>query len=487
MEKPAIVWFRRDLRIADNPALNAAVESGSPTICIYIREEEAAGMRPLGGAARWWLHGSLETLNRNLIEHGADLVILTGDATEILASLCVSLQPSAVFWNRRYDAAGIAVDTAAKTMLGDRGVRCESFNGSLLFEPWEVKSGAGGPMRVFYTPFWKAARAKRDPAPPTAAPREIRSAKWTKIHGLEPVSLKVLDLTPSKPDWAAGFKNRWTPGENGARERLADFLDEDLDGYSEHRDRPDRPGTSRLSPHLAFGDISPRQIWSAAYHHALARGGRSASDLDKFQSELGWREFSYHLLFHYPDLATRNFEPRFNSFPWRDDGKALAAWREGQTGYPIVDAGMRQLWTIGWMHNRVRMIVASFLIKHLLIDWREGERWFWDTLVDADPANNPASWQWVAGTGADAAPYFRIFNPILQGEKFDPEGAYVREWVPELKRLPNDVIHRPWGASEEALQKVGVKLGENYPRPIVDHAAARQRALAALKSIRGAD
>jgi deoxyribodipyrimidine photo-lyase len=298
------------------------------------------------------------------------------------------------------------------------------------------------------------------------------------------LALADLHLEPRKPDWAGSLREAWTPGEAGAHAALKHFLKIGLPNYATERDRPDKPATSRLSPFLHFGHISPRQVWHAAQAAIMSGTSKANStDLEKLFSELGWREFSYHLLFNHPDLATKNFQERFDALAWRHDAKALRAWQRGLTGYPIVDAGMRELWTTGWMHNRVRMVAASFLIKHLLIDWREGERWFWDTLVDADPANNAASWQWVAGSGADAAPYFRIFNPVLQGEKFDPDGAYVRRWVPELAKLPNALIHKPWKATQDQLAAAGVQLGETYPRPIVDHDTARKRALAALEAL----
>ncbi|WP_342362684.1 deoxyribodipyrimidine photo-lyase [Terrarubrum flagellatum] len=484
-EKYAIVWFRNDLRLGDNPALAAAARSGLPLLCLYIRDEESAGLRPLGGAARWWLHGSLAALEANLENRGAGLTILAGGALPIFEGLAASGAAARVYWNRRYGAAEVALDSAIKTMLTEKGVACESFNGSLLHEPWEVTTSAGMPMKVF-TPFWRAAQSKREPASPLTAPKSLKGAKPLKIGGLKPVSLASLKLEPTKPDWAKGFHEYWTRGEDGARERLGDFLDESLDGYTDGRDRPDKSATSRLSPYLRFGEVSPRQIWSAGQQHVLSdRGGES--DFGKFASELGWREFSYHLLFHHPDLATKNFQPRFDEFPWVENEAHLEAWQRGRTGYPMVDAGMRELWATGWMHNRVRMITASFLVKHLLIDWREGEQWFWDTLVDADPANNPASWQWVAGSGADAAPYFRIFNPVLQGEKFDPKGDYVRRWIPEIAKLPDSVIHEPWEASAAQLNAAGVALGKTYPKPIVDHAAARERALAAFAATKGTE
>ncbi len=329
------------------------------------------------------------------------------------------------------------------------------------------------------------ARRARDrrAGPPLPAPARIAAAPLPPGFHFLPIG--DLGLEPTRPDWAGGLREEWTPGEDGARARLSAFLDGGLKGYAIDRNRPDRPASSKLSPHLRFGEISIRQCWRAA-RVAFDAGetGASDTDLDTFLKELGWREFSYHLLFHNPTLARTNYNVKFDAFRWRDDEAALEAWRRARTGYPMVDAGMRQLWTTGWMHNRVRMIVASFLVKHLLIDWRAGEEWFWDTLVDADPANNAASWQWVAGTGADAAPYFRIFNPFGQGEKFDPDAVYIRRWVPELAKLPNDVIHRPWAAPPALLAAAGVKLGETYPLPMVDHDAARARALAALQGMK---
>jgi deoxyribodipyrimidine photo-lyase len=481
-EQPAIVWFRDDLRLGDNPALCAAVDSGRPILFLYIFDQASDGLRALGGAARWWLHGSLAALDAGLRRRGASLTILCGDAGTILDFLVASDGPAAVYWNRRYGAAEIEVDRAIKTSLGERGVACASFNGALLREPWEVASASGSPFRVF-TPYWRAARAAGEPLAPLPAPKTLTAARPGAQTAKAAVALDDLALEPTRPDWARGFAARWTRGEDGARKRLATFLDAELKGYAEGRDRPDRPSTSRLSPHLRFGDISPRQIWSASTQYALAHGG-GGRDLDKFHAELGWREFSYQLLFHNPDLARVNFQSRFDAFPWRDDEPALAVWRRGRTGYPLVDAGMRELWTTGWMHNRVRMVVGSFLVKHLLIDWRRGEDWFWDTLVDADPASNAASWQWIAGSGADAAPYFRVFNPTKQGETFDAKGDYVRQWVPELAAMPADCIHRPWEADAATLKAAGVTLGTDYPRPIVDHPAARARALAAFSSIK---
>ncbi|HEX2654518.1 MAG TPA: deoxyribodipyrimidine photo-lyase [Xanthobacteraceae bacterium] len=474
--QPVIVWFRDDLRLGDNPALDAAIRSGQPVVCAYVLDEESPEIRKLGGAARWWLSRSLAALDEALRSRGARLVLRRGAALDVVSGLAAEIGASTVFHNRRYDRSGIAIDNALAAKLEAAGISVETFQASLLFEPGNIQSKAGGPMRVF-TPFWRAARSCPEPRPPLDVPK--------RINGMATVASEHLSewaLEPTAPDWATGLRQAWQPGEEGAHARLAEFVDARLSGYAMSRDRPDREQTSRLSPHLRFGEVSPFQLWHATRHALEAPRDKRVSsiDLEKFLSEIGWREFSYHLLHQCPDLATQNFQSRFDEFPWRTDETALRAWQAGKTGYPIVDAGMRQLWQTGWMHNRVRMIVGSFLIKHLLIDWRRGEEWFWDTLVDADPANNAASWQWVAGSGADAAPYFRIFNPILQGEKFDPEGDYVRRYVPELAGLSSDLIHKPWQAPPIMLATAGIELGMNYPCPIVDHAAARRRALDAF-------
>jgi len=474
--KPVVVWFRDDLRLSDHAALAAACETGAPVVCLFVFEDGTPGRRDTGGAARWWLAQSLRSLEAGLRSRGNRLILRAGRAVEVLPAVLEETGAARIFWNRRYDAGGIAVDSAIKASLKDSGIVALSFPGNLLREPWEVKSAVGDPMRVF-TPFWKAHQKLGDLRLPLRAPVAI-AATVAEVHSER---LDDWRLEPRRPNWAAGFPDEWEPGEGGAQAALDAFLEGPLAGYSDNRNRPDLASTSRLSPHLRFGEISPLQIWHRVKMAGGMEGGR---DVSKFIAEVGWREFSYHLLFHWPDLAERNFQRRFDGFPWRDGEARLSAWQQGQTGYPIVDAGMRQLWRTGWMHNRVRMVVASFLVKHLLIDWRAGERWFWDTLVDADPASNPASWQWVAGSGADAAPYFRIFNPMLQGTKFDPDGAYVRRWVPELAGLPDDVIHAPWEAPRRVLERSGVRLGDTYPHPIVDHDKARGEALAALAEIR---
>ena len=483
VDHPVIVWFRQDLRLSDNPALAAAAADGRPLLPVYILDDETpAGWRP-GAASRWWLHGSLERLSADLSALGAPLLLLRGNAEAVLPDLLRTTGATAVYWNRCYEPYAVERDSCIKTDLKSMGVEADSFNASLLFEPWEVRSQSGGRYRAF-TPFWKACLRLSEPAAPLPAPTRIRGCDGVPAGE----SLADWRLRPSTPDWAGGLRASWTPGEAGARRRLQEFVDGALAGYASARDVPAVDATSRLSPHLHFGEIGPRAVWHAVVHRAaedatVAQGGATA----KFLSEIGWREFSYHLLFNFPALPDRNLRTEFDGFPWHDDSAHVRAWQRGRTGYPIVDAGMRQLWHTGWMHNRVRMVVASFLIKDLLIDWRVGEAWFWDTLVDADLANNAASWQWVAGSGADAAPYFRIFNPVLQGERFDPDGAYVRRWVPELSALPNSHIHRPWTASEAMLLQSDVKLGETYPNRIVDHGMARDRALAAYKTItRGA-
>lgn len=477
IDKPTLVWLRDDLRLADNPALSAGAKAGAPLVVVYILDAMSEGIRPLGGAARWWLNGSLDALARNLAARGQKLVLRHGPAVDVLLDLATEIEVGRVFWNRRYGGGARAVDAAIKTALKDRDVAVESFQANLLCEPWTVRTQAGDPFRV-YTPFWKACRQHFPPRPPLPVPASMPPS----VDGLRSDALADWRLLPEKPDWAGGLRASWTPGEAGAAARLRTFLTERLPDYAAHRDEPAADVSSRLSPHLRFGEISPFQLWHGVSPEALGETAKiGQANIDKFLSEIGWREFSWHLLFHQPDLATRNFQPRFDAFPWPAVNQpALVAWQQGRTGIPIVDAGMRELWQTGFMHNRVRMIVASFLVKNLLVDWRIGEAWFWDTLVDADAANNPASWQWVAGSGADAAPYFRVFNPVLQGEKFDADGAYVRTHVPELAGLlAKQWIHAPW--------KSGGVAG--YPDPIVDLGATRERALRAFAQMRedGAD
>lgn len=470
----AIWWIRRDLRLADNPALAAALLH-SPVIPLYIHAPDEEGEAAPGAASRWWLHHSLAALDGQLRALGSRLIVRhAASAQAALKAVAAATGAEAVFWNRQYAPAQIARDQSVKAALRGLGLRAESFNGSLLFEPWEVLTREGRPYRIF-TPYWKACQGhgldRVDPiAPPSAlppVPREVRS---------EP--LEALRLLP-EISWDAGFRDHWTPGEEGAWRRLRRFIGDGLAGYSATRDRPGHAGTSRLSPHLHFGELGPRQVVRAVLE---AQRGEPDADARRFFSELGWREFAHHILFHFPHTVDRPMNPRWEGFLQGQvaDPRLWQAWTRGQTGIPLVDAGMRELWQTGWMHNRVRMIVASLLTKNMQIGWQQGERWFWDTLVDADLANNVFGWQWTAGCGADAAPYFRIFNPVLQGERFDGEGDYVRRWVPELARLPGRWLHRPWEAPAQVLRAAGIALGTDYPHPVVDLAASRQRALDAF-------
>jgi deoxyribodipyrimidine photo-lyase len=467
---PAIVWFRRDLRLADNPALAAAVASGRPVLPLFVLEDDADRAWAPGGAARWWLSRNLAALRDDLGKAGTELVIRRGKAEQVVPALARETGAGEVHWNRRYEPAAIASDTAIKAALREAGLEVHSHNASLLFEPWTIATKAGRPFRVF-TPFWRACLASEMPKGPGARPEAIRGSSV----GACTLNVGDLGLEPHKPDWAGGLADTWKPGEAGADAALKQFLGKSLQRYDNKRNIPSVEGTSALSPYLQVGALGPRQVW----HAAMALGARPdlADGPGVFLKELIWREFSYHLLFHMPHLPEANFDPAFDAMPWRDDAEGLRRWQRGLTGYPMVDAGMRQLWATGWMHNRVRMVVASFLTKHLLIDWRHGAHWFWDTLVDADLASNSASWQWVAGCGADAAPFFRIFNPITQGEKFDPAGDYVRRWVPELAGIPDKLLQKPWTGEAAVMERAGVRLGRNYPEPIVDHAAARKRAL----------
>ena len=476
---PTIMWFRNDLRLADNPALHEARALGTPLLCIFILEQDD-GLRQHGGASRWWLHHSLAALSADLDKAGGRLEVFEGKAAAILPALVEATKAGTLVFNRRYGRAAAALDEQIETEVAGAGCEILTFNGRLLHEPWDIKTKAGGSYGV-YTPFWKAALAASDPGDPLPRPRSLKAASYPSA-GPKRVSLRDLDLLPAKPNWAKGWDEIWAPGEAGARERLRAFLKRDLGAYSDERNRLASRGTSRLSPHLRFGEISPRTILAAVKE---AETKASAAGAKTFLSEIGWREFDYHVLHYHPDVATRNLHGHFDRMPWRTLSKRdLDAWKRGQTGYPVVDAGMRELWTTGYMHNRVRMITASFLIKHLLCDWRIGEQWFWDTLCDADPANNTLNWQWVAGSGADAAPFFRIFNPVTQGEKFDPDGEYVRRWVSELGKVEGKAIHAPWTLSPIELKAAGITLGKDYPEPMVDHKMARQRALEAYEKVK---
>lgn len=471
---PVIAWFRRDLRLADNPALSAAAETGRPVVPLYVLDESEV-VRPLGGAHEWWLDKSLRALADACRASGSPLILRRGPAEQVVADVAREAAAGEVYWNRLYDPGVPARDHALQEALGAAGVEALTFNASLLIEPGELTTKTGGIYGVF-TPFWRAARAAI--RVPDALPAPDRLSPPADPLGSD--DLDGWRLHPTRPDWSTGFD--WTPGEAAGTARMQAFVDGALGAYALGRDAPAEDGSSRLSPYLHWGELGPRQVWRCV--QAASASGRVAEhQADKLLAELAWREFNHHLLAQHPDLATRNIKRPFDRMPWRSSPGDLRAWTAGRTGYPVVDAGMRQLWQTGWMHNRVRLITASFLVKHLLIDWRAGERWFWDTLVDADEANNAANWQWIAGSGVDALPFFRIFNPVLQGEKFDPAGDYVRRWVPELSQLPAKVIHQPWTADTDLLGRAGVKLGRTYPPPMVDHAAARARALEALRGL----
>ncbi len=474
-----IVWLRNDFRLDDQPAIAAAAER--PALFVYVHDERPENGRPPGGASKWRLAKALEAFGARLEARGARLDILAGRADETLLRLAAAADAGRILWTRRYEADAIALDSAVKMKLRERGVEALSFNGRLMREPWEIAKDGRPPLT--FSAFWRRHQGLGALSAPLPAPARLHAAEWPK-DAPERVPIKALGLLPTKPDWSGELAEGETPGEEGALDALRRFVADDLADYPERRDLPGRDATSRLSAHLAFGEISARRAAEAA-ERAAAEDPRLIRAAEKFRAELGWRDFAYAQLYAFPDMATKPMREAFARFPWRSDETALRAWSRGLTGYPVVDAGMRQLWRTGYMHNRVRMVVASFLAKHLMIDWRSGEEWFWDTLCDADPASNTMNWQWVAGSGADAAPYFRIFNPVLQGEKFDADGAYVRRWVPELAKLDTLHIHKPWEAPDEALRKAGVALGKTYPSPIVDHAAARARALAAFDAMRG--
>ncbi len=472
--KTAILWFRRDLRLVDNPALAAALDAFERVIPVYIHAPEEEAPWVPGAASRWWLHHSLRALDADLRERGASLHIARGPSLDALAGIAESTAATAVFWNRLYDPAITARDRQIKQVLGERGIDAHSSKAALLFEPWEVQTGQDQPYRVF-TPFWRKARAKLQLRPPIPSPATLQPARIARSVGIN-----ALQLRP-KVRWDRGLEAAWTPGEAGATLALDEFIGSALASYASDRDRPDRHGTSRLSPHLHFGEISPMQIaWELEERVHRAGDAKRSAGAESFLREIGWREFSQHLLYNFPHMPESNLNPRFDDFQWgKDDPHAIRRWQEGRTGIPIVDAGMRELWTTGIMHNRVRMLVASFLTKNLRQHWLHGARWFWDTLVDADLANNSQGWQWTAGCGVDASPYFRIFNPVTQGEKFDPRGDYVRRWIPQLADFPAPIIHHPWTDPDRLA-------GSGYPAPMVDLADSRGAALAAYQELKGA-
>ncbi|MCU1478424.1 MAG: deoxyribodipyrimidine photo-lyase [Subtercola sp.] len=466
MASPTLVWFRDDLRVADHPALHAAVLRGEPIVCVYVFDEVSDGIRPLGGATRWWLHHSLTALAAELDARGLTLTLRRGPAAAVIAELHAQTNAGAVYWNRRYGLAEREIDAGIKAELKARGVDARSFHANVLFEPFTLQTGQGQPYRVF-TPFWRACLAAPAPRKPLPAPSaetvhalgggssdgSANSPGGGSSAHLASDHLDDWRLLPTHPDWAGGLRDTWVPGEKAAHARLRSFMSQGLPDYLADRDVPAIDATSRLSPRLRFGELSPFQLWHSVAHSAPGAAG--------FLRELGWREFAYHLLYHFPTIGTENMRSAFHAFPWaQPTDEVLHRWQQGRTGIPLVDAGMRELWQTGVMHNRIRMVAASFLVKNLLLDWRIGEAWFWDTLVDADPASNSMNWQWVAGSGVDAAPYFRVFNPELQAKKFDPDGTYINEYVPEA----------------------GTPV---YPEPMVDLGESRQRALDAYEVVRG--
>jgi deoxyribodipyrimidine photo-lyase len=459
-----LVWFHNDLRLSDNLALNLACQSGKGVIPIFIWSSDEANDWHLGGAAKWWLHHSLESLSLDLKKIGSGLIIKKGQTKTNISKLIEDHNVSEIFMNRRFEPKIIERDNQ---IFSDNDVKITIVNGNLLFNPEDIKTGQGRNYTVF-TPFWKNCKLQKEPHRPIKKPDSLKGPdSWPST-----VSLEDIALLP-KIKWYTNIEKTWKPGEKNAKRALTDFLVNNGNEYGKNRNIPGIRGTSRLSPHLRFGEISPHTIWHEAKKY-------SNKGVEHFVREVGWREFSYHLLNNFPFLTNKPLRPEFENFPWASNSKYLDLWKKGLTGYPIVDAGMRELWSTGWMHNRVRMIVASFLVKHLLLDWKEGANWFWDTLVDADLASNTSGWQWTAGCGADAAPYFRVFNPILQGKRFDSTGDYVRKWIPEIKKIPNGKIHTPWEVSKEELQNYEIVLGHSYPKPIVDHAEARKVALEAF-------
>ena len=465
----AIHWFRQDLRLSDNPALNEASKHDE-VLPIYILDDHNPGDFSMGEASRFWLHYSLQDLNQNLNQN---LSLYQGDPLGTLIEIVNRFDIDTIYWNRCYEPWRIKRDTNIKSQLESSGILVKTYNGSLLWEPWTIKKDDGSPYKVF-TPFFRKGCLQSD-EPRTPLPK-VNISNFINDHN-NSLNLDELSLLP-KVRWDIPMKSNWNIGETGAFNRLSEFINSGIEHYKEGRNFPSKPFVSRISPHIHFGELSPNQAW----HLAKFKGNNR--NIDHFLSELGWREFSYSQLYFNPDLPKKNLQSKFDQFPWEENSHNLKAWQQGQTGVPMVDAGMRELWLTGSMHNRVRMVVGSFLVKNLLLNWHHGERWFWDCLVDADLASNSASWQWVAGCGADAAPYFRIFNPVTQGEKFDPDGEYIRQYIPELKDLPNKYLYNPWEAPKEILAEANIVLGKDYPNPIVNLKISREKALEAFKSLK---
>ncbi|MEX0828846.1 MAG: deoxyribodipyrimidine photo-lyase [Nitrospirales bacterium] len=477
---PSIVWFQNDLRLTDNPALSAAVRRKQPLICLYVWNPDGTGYGMPGAASRWWLHHSLQSFSDHLKAAGNDLTIRMGNTSEVLSNLVRDFPKAHVFWNQSCEPMNQKIERNFLNFLEAEKVEGHGFHGNTLVDPSTILTQAHNPYRVF-TPFWKRLQATLSGSPPLPAPRSLPPPPSGTLNG---VALDSLELRPTI-DWAQGIHESWTPGERGAQTALKNFLRTPATVYAMDRDRPDLPHTSRMSPHLHFGEMSPGKLWHSIQH--AKQKNHKAQDrksYDAYLRQIAWREFARYLLFHFPYTVNKPLYANYQAFPWRHETVSLRAWQRGLTGFPIVDAGMRELWHTGWMHNRVRMITASFLTKDLLLPWQKGAAWFWDTLVDADLANNTLGWQWVAGCGADASPFFRIFNPITQGITFDPDGRYVRKWVPELADLPSPWIHEPWEAPFLVLAEASITLGETYPQPMLDHAEARNRALLAYRQFK---
>ena len=470
-----IYWIRQDLRLMDNPALTAAVNNG-PIIPIYILDEESPKEHKLGQSSRLWLHHSLIQLNRKFDNK---LLIAKGNPEDILINICDLEGVNNIFWNRDYEPWSIIRDKQIKQNLSEKNIQVSTFNSSLLWEPWDVKKNDNTPYRVFTPYFRRGCLNAKTPRRPIHKPDNII---YHPINCFKPIQINDLNLQ-SDYKWKDNIIAQWSIGEDAAQKRLNEFVDNELDGYKEGRNFPTKKNVSRLSPYLHWGEISPNTVWYKVKDKNDLEV-KNHQDTDHFLSEMGWREFSHSLLYYFPELPKKNLQKKFDKFSWNIDETKLKAWQRGKTGYPIVDAGMRELWLTGYMHNRLRMIVGSFLVKNLLLHWNEGEKWFWDCLVDADLANNSAGWQWIAGCGADAAPYFRIFNPITQGLKFDPNGEYVRKYIPEISKLPNKYLFNPWEAPYEELERANVTLGDTYPKPIVDLKISRQDALSAFAQLK---
>ena len=471
-----IHWFRDDLRLADNPALFEALAAGR-VLPVFVLDESSQKFCALGSASKWWLHEALGSLNESL---NGRLLLSKGDPKKLIPELAKTHGAKAVFWNRRYEPDEKPIDEVVSEELSAQGVETHVFNGALLWEPWDVLKGDGTPYRVF-TPFFRRGCLSRSPPDePVGFPSSLCWAEKIK----SPVSLTELNLLPEH-DWYQGLRKKWTVSEQQAQIALDTFLEEKLPEYGEHRDFPASAGTSNLSPYIRWGQVSIHRVYEKLRTKMLSQ--EMGENGDRYFSQLAWREFGHNLLYHFPELPDQNMQKKFDGFPWVEDNRLLEGWKAGMTGIPFVDAAMRELWQTGFMHNRLRMVVGSFLVKNLLIDWRRGRDWFWDCLVDADLANNSMGWQWIAGCGVDAAPYFRVFNPVLQGKKFDPQGSYTRHFVPELEKLPEKYLFSPWEAPESILREAGVILGETYPRPLVDLKRSRVRALEAYTSIRGDD